>query len=123
MLLPSLRLSHEHAVQSRLGVLEPYVQDIILRVNNRYCSSNVYPALYSDITVASNTATSMRSLESSCILHPQTPLLAFISDKILSIVLPTVISIVITAAFHIFDVYNILSSHRTYPSGDALKRN
>ncbi|KAL9123884.1 MAG: hypothetical protein Q9217_006731 [Psora testacea] len=73
--------------------------------------------------MSSNTSVRATAPELSCSLHPQPPLLPFISDEHLSIVLPTVVYIISSAFFHFLDAYNFLSSYRIHPSEDVLKRN
>ena len=75
-------------------------------------------------TMASNTTQAFPPLSSpSCHLVPQEPLLSYLSDNILAIVLPTIVYAIAGAFFHLLDTYNLFSSYRIHPSEDELKRN
>ncbi|KAL8719824.1 MAG: hypothetical protein Q9225_003227 [Loekoesia sp. 1 TL-2023] len=59
----------------------------------------------------------------SCVLTPQEPLLPWISDNVLAIVLPTIVYAVAGAFFHVLDHYELFGGYRIHPSEDELKRN
>lgn len=69
------------------------------------------------------TASFSPSSSPSCVLVPQEPLLPWISDNVLAIVLPTVVYAVAGAFFHLLDVYELFDNYRIHPSQDELKRN
>ncbi|KAL8902069.1 MAG: hypothetical protein Q9207_004894 [Kuettlingeria erythrocarpa] len=72
----------------------------------------------------SNTSTAFSPLSSpTCLLTPQEPILPWISDNVLAIVLPTIVYAVVGAFFHILDTYQLFGSYRIHPSEDELKRN
>ncbi|KAL8785680.1 MAG: hypothetical protein Q9213_003239 [Squamulea squamosa] len=63
------------------------------------------------------------SLSPKCALTPQEPLLPWISDNVLAIVLPTIVYVIAGAFFQVFDSYALFSKHRIHPSEEELKRN
>ncbi|KAL9601432.1 MAG: hypothetical protein Q9219_002498 [cf. Caloplaca sp. 3 TL-2023] len=75
--------------------------------------------------MAANTTTASLGASPSpvCLLTPQEPLLPFISDNVLAVILPTIVYAVASGFFHIFDVYGLFSRYRIHPSEDELKRN
>ncbi|KAL8710614.1 MAG: hypothetical protein Q9220_004838 [cf. Caloplaca sp. 1 TL-2023] len=74
--------------------------------------------------MASNfTRLSPDSSSPSCTLFPQEPLLPWLSDTTLAIILPTIVYAVAGAFFHILDVYDLFTSYRIHPTADELKRN
>ncbi|KAL9579800.1 MAG: hypothetical protein Q9212_004883, partial [Teloschistes hypoglaucus] len=74
--------------------------------------------------MASKTTASFSASSSPlCVLVPQEPLLPWISDNILAILLPTVVYAVAGAFFHLLDVYELFGSYRIHPSQEELKRN
>ncbi|KAI4123419.1 MAG: hypothetical protein LQ338_005272 [Usnochroma carphineum] len=74
--------------------------------------------------MASNTTTSSSvSSSPSCVLVPQEPILPWISDNVLAIVLPTIVYAVAGGFFHVLDTFDLFSDYRIHPSEDELKRN
>ncbi|KAL8826458.1 MAG: hypothetical protein Q9170_007391 [Blastenia crenularia] len=73
--------------------------------------------------MASNITAFKTSSSPTCALKPQEPLLPFVTDNVLAIILPTIIYFIASGFFHILDVYNLFSNHRIHPSEDELKRN
>ncbi|KAL8770587.1 MAG: hypothetical protein Q9194_005121, partial [Teloschistes cf. exilis] len=74
--------------------------------------------------MASKTTASLTASSSPyCVLVPQEPLLPWISDNVLAILLPTVVYAVAGGFFHLLDVYELFGSYRIHPSQDELKRN
>ncbi|KAL9600224.1 MAG: hypothetical protein Q9179_003290 [Wetmoreana sp. 5 TL-2023] len=73
--------------------------------------------------MAANFTTSPTSPSPACALHPQEPLLPWVSDNVLAIVLPTVVYAISGAFFHLLDTYELFGGYRIHPSEDELKRN
>lgn len=73
--------------------------------------------------MSSNTTSIPSRSSPSCTLRPQSPLLPFISDNVLAIVLPTIVYAVAGGFFHLLDVYALFAKYRIHPSEDELKRN
>ncbi|KAL8735108.1 MAG: hypothetical protein Q9166_000984 [cf. Caloplaca sp. 2 TL-2023] len=59
----------------------------------------------------------------SCTLLPQEPLLPWISDDVLAIILPTIVYAIAGAFFHLLDTYELFGNHKIHPTEDELKRN
>ncbi|KAL8869315.1 MAG: hypothetical protein Q9174_004361 [Haloplaca sp. 1 TL-2023] len=59
----------------------------------------------------------------ACTLRPQEPLLPWVSDAVLAVILPTIVYAVAGAFFQLLDSYELFSNHRIHPSEDELKRN
>ncbi|KAI4115983.1 MAG: hypothetical protein LQ345_003522 [Seirophora villosa] len=73
---------------------------------------------------ASNASTAFSPSSSpSCHLSPQEPLLPWISDNVLAIILPTIVYAVAGAFFHLLDTYELFGNYRIHPTEDELKRN
>ncbi|KAL8969322.1 MAG: hypothetical protein Q9183_002051, partial [Haloplaca sp. 2 TL-2023] len=72
---------------------------------------------------ANITLTTPTSTLPSCTLRPQEPLLPWVSDAILAVILPTIVYAVAGAFFQLLDSYELFSNHRIHPSEDELKRN
>ncbi len=78
----------------------------------------------SNITMAANSTTTFPTPSTpSCTLVPQTPLLPWISDNVLAIILPTIVYAIAGGFFHLLDVHELFTKHRIHPSEDELKRN
>lgn len=76
------------------------------------------------MTMASNTSTAFSPLSSpTCALSPQEPLVPWIGDNVLAIVLPTIVYAIAGGFFHILDTYQLFRNYRIHPSEDELKRN
>ncbi|KAL8797643.1 MAG: hypothetical protein Q9182_007146 [Xanthomendoza sp. 2 TL-2023] len=74
--------------------------------------------------MAINTTTAFSTSPSpTCTLVEQEPLLPWVSDNVLAIILPTFVYVIGGAFFHILDTYQLFSNHRIHPSEDELKRN
>ncbi|KAI4194292.1 MAG: hypothetical protein LQ348_002677 [Seirophora lacunosa] len=73
---------------------------------------------------ASNASTAFSPSSSpSCHLSPQEPLLPWISDNVLAIILPTLVYAVAGGFFHLLDTYELFGNYRIHPTEDELKRN
>ncbi|EPS40450.1 hypothetical protein H072_5717 [Dactylellina haptotyla CBS 200.50] len=57
------------------------------------------------------------------VLHPATPLLPFISDTLLSCVVPIAVYWVLSMVFHYIDQYELLEKYRIHTPEEVLKRN
>ena len=75
-------------------------------------------------TMLPNTTTSFPTLPaSSCTLVPQATLVPGLSDKVLAVILPTIVYAIAGAIFHLLDIYDLFADYRIHPSEDELKRN
>lgn len=63
------------------------------------------------------------SLSPSCVTIPQEPLVPWISDNVLAIILPTIVYAIAGGFFHVLDIYELFGGYRIHPSEDELKRN
>ncbi|KAL9008480.1 MAG: hypothetical protein Q9173_006394 [Seirophora scorigena] len=73
---------------------------------------------------ASNASTGFSPSSSpSCHLSPQEPVLPWISDNLLAIILPTIVYAVAGGFFHLLDTYELFGEYRIHPTEDELKRN
>ena len=76
------------------------------------------------LTMLPNTTTSFPTLPaSSCTLVPQATLVPGLSDKVLAVILPTIVYAIAGAIFHLLDIYDLFADYRIHPSEDELKRN